>query len=197
MASTAPYKTRHPKRRAFLAAFAETGNVTRAAELAGVSRQMHYEWLADATYAADFAAAEDQAADRLEQEARRRATAGVETRKLVLYRGEPVIDWSVPGAWVDDQGDPWIDGESRGVRRWTGAYLQEVETRYSDTLLIFLLKGARPEKYKDRQSHEHTGSGGGPIAIDDPRERLADLIARHAAAGAASGVAGEPDAGAG
>ena len=33
----------------------------------------------------------------------------------------------------------------------------------SDTLLIFLLKGARPEKYKDRQHIEHTGKGGGAI----------------------------------
>lgn len=40
----------------------------------------------------------------------------------------------------------------------------EYVRRYSDTLLIFLLKGARPEKYKDR--HEHTGAGGGPIQHD-------------------------------
>jgi AcrR family transcriptional regulator len=36
-------------------------------------------------------------------------------------------------------------------------------TRYSDTLLIFLLKGLKPERYKDR--HEHTGPGGGPIQV--------------------------------
>ena len=30
-------------------------------------------------------------------------------------------------------------------------------TKYSDTLLIFLLKGARPEKYRERQQVEHTG----------------------------------------
>jgi hypothetical protein len=35
--------------------------------------------------------------------------------------------------------------------------------RYSDTLLIFLLKGALPDKYKDR--HEHTGKNGGPIEV--------------------------------
>ena len=35
---------------------------------------------------------------------------------------------------------------------------------YSDTLLIFLLKGAKPEMYKDR--HEHTGAGGGAIKHD-------------------------------
>ena len=33
--------------------------------------------------------------------------------------------------------------------------------KMSDTLLIFLLKGARPEKYRER--FEHSGPGGGPI----------------------------------
>ncbi len=33
--------------------------------------------------------------------------------------------------------------------------------KHSDTLLIFLLKGAMPDKYRDR--HELTGAGGGPI----------------------------------
>lgn len=35
----------------------------------------------------------------------------------------------------------------------------------SDTLLIFLLKARRPDKYKDRVSNEHTGPRGGPILI--------------------------------
>ncbi len=36
-----------------------------------------------------------------------------------------------------------------------------VEREYSDVLLIFLLKGALPEKYRER--HELTGEGGKPI----------------------------------
>lgn len=39
------------------------------------------------------------------------------------------------------------------------AYVQ----KYSDTLLIFLLKGLKPEKYVDRI--EHSGEGGGPIPV--------------------------------
>jgi hypothetical protein len=35
--------------------------------------------------------------------------------------------------------------------------------RYSDTLLIFLLKARRPGKYGDKVTAEHTGPGGGPI----------------------------------
>lgn len=35
---------------------------------------------------------------------------------------------------------------------------------YSDTLLIFLLKGLRPGKYRER--YEHTGEGGGPLVME-------------------------------
>lgn len=38
--------------------------------------------------------------------------------------------------------------------------------RYSDTLTIFLLKARRPEKYRERQSIEHSGPGGGPIQTE-------------------------------
>lgn len=37
------------------------------------------------------------------------------------------------------------------------------EWEYSDTLMIFLLKGGRPEKYKER--HEHSGDKNNPIEI--------------------------------
>lgn len=53
---------------------------------------------------------------------------------------------------------------------------------YSDTLLIFLLKGALPDKYKDR--YEHTGKDGGPIQVaqmapDARQARLAALLAKR------------------
>lgn len=116
-------KIRHPKKRAFLAAMAEVGNITRAAELADVARSQHYVWITeDPAYVEAFAAAEEEAADRLETEARRRAVQGVE---------EPV--WQM------------------------GKYMGTIQ-KYSDTLLIFLLKGARPEKYKDRTSTELKGA---------------------------------------
>jgi transposase-like protein len=35
--------------------------------------------------------------------------------------------------------------------------------RQSDTLLIFLLKSRRPEKYRETTRHEHSAPGGGPI----------------------------------
>lgn len=107
------------RQKAFLAAFAETGNLTRSAEAAGVVRRQHYEWLEDAGYRKAFADAQAQATDALEAEARRRAVEGVEE----------------PTGWY--QGSP-------------GGYV----TRYSDTLLMFLMKGANPDKYKERTSVE-------------------------------------------
>ncbi len=32
--------------------------------------------------------------------------------------------------------------------------------KYSDTLLIFLLKGAKPEKFRERSQHEFSGEDG-------------------------------------
>lgn len=50
---------------------------------------------------------------------------------------------------------------------------------YSDTLLIFLLKGAKPEKYRERSDVQHSGPGGGPIEVNDARDRLADKLTRR------------------
>jgi len=52
--------------------------------------------------------------------------------------------------------------------------------RYSDTLLIFLLKAHKPGMYRDRSSVEVSGKDGGPIQIDDKYtddERAARLLA--------------------
>lgn len=51
-------------------------------------------------------------------------------------------------------------------------------TEYSDTLLIFLMKGAMPGKYRERVSL--TGADDGPIEIDrkdnDSPERVAEIV---------------------
>ena len=63
--------------------------------------------------------------------------------------------------------------------------------KYSDVLLIFLLKAARPAKFRDHYRVEHTGKDGGPLEFDDAREALA------AALGSAPGATGGgPGAGA-
>lgn len=108
---------RHPKKAAFLAAYAELGNVTHAARTAEIDRSTHYEWLeSDAEYRERFRVAHEEACDSLEHEARRRAVTG--TLKPVFYKGK----------------------RCGSIRE------------YSDTLLIFLMKGALPDKYRERSS---------------------------------------------
>ncbi len=52
------------------------------------------------------------------------------------------------------------------------------ETAYSDTLMIFLLKGARPDKFKERTATELSGAGGKPIEMNDTTAaaRLAAIL---------------------
>ncbi len=118
------------KKEKFLEAFRQTGNVTEAAEKAGVNRATPYKWRKkDPKFAKAWEEAEQEAADRLEREAWRRAVEGVE--EPVYYKGKQIDS----------------------IRK------------YSDTLLIFLLKGNRPEKYADRVKQEIFGPDGGPIKV--------------------------------
>lgn len=111
----------HPKKRAFLKAFAETGNITDACKASKIPRSTYYVWTEqDDTFVAACGLAKQTAIENLESEARRRAVTGV-----------PKPIYSRDGKLIDTVWD------------------------YSDTLLIFLLKGAAPDKYKDRIAHEH------------------------------------------
>jgi hypothetical protein len=95
-----------------------------AADSAGICRRLPCVWRENDP---DFVEAEQVAmsnfADRLEREAVRRAVRGIRKKKFT-GKGEAVID--------PDTGEQYIERE------------------FSDTLLIFMLKGARPDKYKDR-----------------------------------------------
>lgn len=52
---------------------------------------------------------------------------------------------------------------------YQGGKLVGTVQEYSDTLLIFLLKGNRPDKFRDRHSVELGGVAGGPIAVEFER----------------------------
>jgi hypothetical protein len=126
-----------PLQKAFLAAYRLTGNITTAAAAAKTGRRSHYDWLTEEEYALEFEDATDEAGDRLEAEARRRAVEGIE--RLVFYQGQVV---------VDKKGKPIIIRE------------------YSDRLLETMLKAKRPEQYRDNAHVEHTGPGGAPLSIE-------------------------------
>lgn len=114
----------HLKKGAFLVAYASTGNICEAAKAARIERRQHYRWLEDPEYAKAFDDAHETAGETLEAEARRRAESGWD---------EPVFG-KLPG-------------------KDTGSGQVGVVRKYSDTLLIFLLKGAKPEKYRERIDH--------------------------------------------
>lgn len=120
----------HKNAELFLAALADVGNVCRACEVSGVGRSTVYEWRADPEFEAQFKLAMEEATERLELEARRRAYKGTEKP---VYQGGKLV-----------------------------GHVRE----YSDTLLIFLLKGANPDKYRERTS----------ITVEDPVKALAKLL---------------------
>lgn len=123
--------------KAFLAALAETGVVTYAAKAAKIQRWHAYVLRKeDAEFAREWDSALEEAADLLEREAVRRAREG--TRRYKFGKdGEPFTDPRTE--------EPYY------------------ELEYSDTLLIFLLKGMRPNKYRDNVRHEHAGDKDAPI----------------------------------
>lgn len=114
--------------RVFLKAYAQTANITKAAEAAKIDRGLHYRWLDNfPKYQKAFLDAERQAGDFLESVAVGRATEGV--MEAVYYQGRPI------GA----------------VRR------------YSDGVMMTLLRGFKPKKYSNKT--ELSGPEGGPIEI--------------------------------
>jgi len=73
-------------RATFLNTLRESCNVSESARAAGISRSAAYEWRdADADFAAAWLEAEEEAGDRLEREAWRRAVDG--TDKPVMFQG--------------------------------------------------------------------------------------------------------------
>jgi hypothetical protein len=139
----------------FLKALADVGIVRSAVEIAGTSRTRVYELRKrDTSFASAWDEAEEQAADALEAEAWRRAVEGVP---------EPLVS---SGKVV--RGD---DGQALAIRR------------YSDTLMLALLKARRPERFKDRAVVEHDIADGLADRLEAARQRAlrtsAGRVIRH------------------
>ncbi len=130
----------------FLRCYAETGSVTRAAQAAKIHRSIHYRRLIeDPAYKAAFQAAHEIAIAVLEDEAIRRAVEGVE--EPVIYKGMPTY---LPER--EENGQPVYDEDGRLVMSEKPLVIR----KYSDQLLQFLLRGAKPEKYRERFQHDGT-----------------------------------------
>src|SRR5262249_34293461 len=115
----------------------------------------------DEAFALAWDDALEEAADALELEARRRACEGL--RKVKFHNGEPIM---VPALGPD--GRPLVTADNQPV------LVPYVEHEYSDVLLIFLLKAARPEKFRERYEVRH----GGTVGLDLRGLSDAELSAR-------------------
>ena len=77
----------------------------------------------------------------------------------------------------------WTEAEEDACDRLEAIARQRAE-KVSDTLLIFLLKAHRPEKYRETVRQGHTGAGGGPIELANAtRDEIQSRLARIAAVG--------------
>ncbi len=95
--------------------------------------------------------------------------AGVGRRAVYKERDASETFWE---AWDDaiEEGLDYLEEEARrrafeGTQKpiyYKGMKVGVVR-EFSDTLMIFLLKGRRPDVYGDRVKQEVTGKGGGPI----------------------------------
>jgi hypothetical protein len=129
----------HPKKRAFLAAYAESGNISAACRAIGIERHLYYHWCEhDDVFVAAAGQAYVEAGDKLEQFAREWATLGIPTVKEVYERAK--VKRTVEGG--ADDGAVVVEDALVLVSR-------EVAKNINPTLLIFLLKGAKPEKYRE------------------------------------------------
>lgn len=133
------------RRRLFLRCFALRGIVLDGCRAAGVSRGAVEHWRESSEwFDTMYHIAIEEAADRIEGEAFRRAVEGYD---------EPVIYQGMTTVVIDKD---------------TGEEKQLVVRKYSDTLLQTILKGARPEKYRENHKVEHTGQAGGVLILPAP-----------------------------
>ena len=137
---------------AFLAAYTRTGNIGASCELSQVARSTLFEARKnDAAFRTACEAARATATDALEHEARRRALEGWD--EPVFHQGRPC------GFWIDEKGRVYGDKEKKPAK---AKFVPVGVRKFSDTLLIFLLKGNRPKKFRENIRHEHGGVKDGP-----------------------------------
>lgn len=134
----------------FLATLARTATVSQAAREAGVHKDTAYALRKrDAKFAKGWDDALEESNDVLRAEAWRRSVHGAEN--VVTHQGQLVL------VWVDADGRVVPPGDPAAVRQ-----APLVERRYSDQLLMFLMKAHDPERYGDRSQVDLT-SGGKPV----------------------------------
>ena len=111
------------------------------------------------------------------------ACQAADVTRTTVYRWR-AADPAFRAAWdaaLDDAADVLereaVRRATLGVREpvyWRGEKIGEV-TRYSDTLLLALLKARKPDTFRDRSTVQHEGSAASPVRVDvlDPEAQEA------------------------
>lgn len=181
-----------------LAYYENSGNIREACKSVGVPLAQVERWLdEDTDFKIKFARAQRLAGNMLEAEMKRRAVDGM--RRYKFDKGRPTM-WLPPEGhpehklWQPPKDHPAYQGEGVQITKAVHYY----ELSYSDTLLMFMAKGAMPEKYGDKVDHtgqvavkmygfnpDEIGSrslkelqAGGPRDAVDASERPGDTILR-------------------
>ena len=171
--------TKAAKQRAFITALALVGTYNAAARAAGIDRRTAHDWRQNPDFQRLCDDALEEAGERLQEEAHRRAVLGVD--EPVVYQGNVtyVVERDALGRVVlDDEGNPRIAMDANGKP-------QILTTKhYSDKLLELLLK-ANVSKFRDSSRLELSGQLDiNTMSEDEIRAELAQLIASGAVPGA-------------
>ena len=153
---TAIQRVTNPKQMAYLIAYAECGTARTAASVSGTGKQNHYHWMRDSeVYRDAFAAAKQQFAESLLDEAVRRGRDGV--RRYQFHQGKPVMI-DCPATHPEA-----VKTEDKNGNTIYQRHFYELE--YSNPVLIKLLQAKLPEcrEAKD-QTNVNVGIGGDVIA---------------------------------
>jgi len=143
----------HLKKRVFLQRYAVSNTIVEACREARISAPTYRKWKReDLEFAAALKEAREMSFEFMLKEARRRALIG--RRKLVLHKGQPVL---VPVDPMNPNGDKQY----------------HYEYCFSDILLMFLMKAAKPQKFRDNPPPLPTPDPANDPAYDD----LSDLPA--------------------
>lgn len=144
-------ETLSPKQKKFLKAYRECGVIKYACQIARIHRSTFYEWRDNnENFKACLLYAQDDAHDVLEYSAREQAVIGI--FEPLVSAGQPVYE-QIPV--LDDDGKPVLDSRDRPVYKRGKLLTKRV---LAPSLLQTLLKANLPEKYKDKQSIDHSGS---------------------------------------
>lgn len=185
----------------FLSELAADGNVTRAANIAGVQRSCVYDKRErDPEFAKRWANAIDAFADTLEKEAFRRAVLGVE--KPIAYQGQftyvmerdqngkVIYDMTDEGE-VDKDGNPKLTRTPRYKLDENGKPQVVAIREYSDTILLAMLKAKKPQEYRDNAKIELGNAPGETFKTETTPTQAARVIAFALAQGLRNVASGE------